>query len=313
MKWVKMKRKMTAFLLAMAMGVCVVSPAGAFEPSPAPTGTPAGEIENRGGASNGTTASDLGIEDEDLFISEDVARYIAEYFVEDMIRIGNTAWGAGTSFVDTVPMYDQTGENITAYTVRFTEGYVTVSAYVDMPNIILEWSDESCPVYEESLITAQSEDGSDSQPPKILYTGMLEYYIDSAEEEVRTVDGDQVDRTDISNSLDEFRDIDNVGESTLLSVAEYQEQMEQYANTPSVATDGPPNTPTGYIEKVMIYAQNVYCGTGVWECVDWANYWQDYVGVSSIMSDFGGYYEHCGPVAITNMIRMYGKNIIKVT
>lgn len=108
--------------------------------------------------------------DNDLSINEEVAEYIAQFFVEDMMATGQTTWETEPTLVETVPMYDENGEDITAYTVELSNGYVVVSAYIDVPNIILEWADEAEPVY--SLIDVPL-----SNTGKIVYTGALNYFV----------------------------------------------------------------------------------------------------------------------------------------
>ena len=50
----------------------------------------------------------------------EAAPYVAEFFIRDMIATGQTAWDETTAVVNTVTMYDETGETPTAYSVELT-------------------------------------------------------------------------------------------------------------------------------------------------------------------------------------------------
>ena len=79
----------------------------------------------------------------DLFVSQEEAYYIALLFIKDSIHTGLTVWDENTTIKNSVIMYDETGnDSITAYTFELTSGYVVVSAYLGVENIVLEWSDE---------------------------------------------------------------------------------------------------------------------------------------------------------------------------
>ena len=84
---------------------------------------------------------------DNLIIPEPAAIKFAEYFVRDMVLSKQTKWNSDVHVVDVVPTYDETGEKLTSYFVELSKGYVTISAYIDMPNLVLEWSDELKPSY----------------------------------------------------------------------------------------------------------------------------------------------------------------------
>ena len=147
--------------------------------------------------------------DEDFFISEEVAGHIAELFIADMVETGLTVWDEDTAVMATVPMYDETGENVTAYSVEATEGYVVVSAYLDVPDIIFEWSDETAPLYSK-FEAAPSRLQSEKSDAKIVYVGTLGYFYDNGGETLLDVEGTKVQRDYVENSLEELRSIDNV-------------------------------------------------------------------------------------------------------
>lgn len=80
--------------------------------------------------------------DEIMFVPEEFAKQIAMLFVNDIVSCDeSTAWNSDTEVTDIVPLYNEDTTDITAYTVYLTTGYVIVSAYLDMPSQVTEWSD----------------------------------------------------------------------------------------------------------------------------------------------------------------------------
>lgn len=63
-----------------------------------------------------------------------------------------------------------------------------VSAYLDIPSLILQWSDIGKPVYESA--ERNSED-------QVVYLGALDYYIDSDEKTLETIGGETVSRSEV--------------------------------------------------------------------------------------------------------------------
>ena len=87
------------------------------------------------------TGQRIEVTQDDLLISEGVASWIDRFFVDDMISTSSVQWDETTELVSVVPMYDVDMVSYTAFYCEFTTGYVIVSAYADVPSIILEWSD----------------------------------------------------------------------------------------------------------------------------------------------------------------------------
>lgn len=232
------------------------------------------------------------LEEDDLIISEESAYYIAEFFIRDIVETGLSSWNAETSIVNTVVMYDETGNEITGYTFELTSGYIVVSAYLDAPEIILEWSDEALPIYETFELDADA---------KIIYVNVLTYFLDEGESTLETVDGTEVPREEVINAFEEERDIENVPESIISDIIE-SNQVE-LADTNGFEFLASDNTAGGYITDPFTHAKNVYGGT--WKSYEWSNYWESSANFAKT-SDFSGYYNHCGPTAITNLIKMYG-------
>lgn len=231
--------------------------------------------------------------DEDLTINEEVAEYIAQFFVEDMMATGQTTWETEPTIVETVPMYDANGEEITAYTVELSSGYVVVSAYIDVPNIILEWADEAEPVY--SLIDVPL-----SNTGKIVYTGALNYFRETSTNELVAVEGKTFLRNEVNDVLSKQRAKENIPSDV---ISEYGKA--QLSPAISKLRNGGINDEGGVIDDPFIHAQNVYGGT--WVNKEYANVWED-VAIFFNKSDIptNAYAQACGTIAITNIVKMYG-------
>lgn len=266
----KMK-KIVSLILVVAMAIMCFS-------LPASAKTNEGFISQTGSAVIG---------DNDLFISEEAATYIAEFFIRDMRESEQTIWTSDTKIHKCVTMYDKTGENISAYTFELEDGYIVVSAYADVPSVILEWADTGRPVYD-----AFEADG------QILYSGALNYFLDNGET-IQTTGGEAVSRNQIPTLLNDIRSIDNVS----------PELQAEILNAKQAASIGGTASPcdNGYkgdtITDVKVYAANVYGGT--WENNGWANNWESHRGMM-VQRDVSSYLNACGPIAITNAIKMYG-------
>ena len=274
------KRKTNQFisiLLALVLLLCSVVPAYAVE---------GGEPDQ--------------IESQDLFITDEVAKHIALLFLEDMVNTGLTTWDESTELVRVVPMYDETGENISAYTAELTSGYIVISSYADVPNLIFEWADEAEPVYAGLPAAHNARSAA-----KIIYVGPVDYYLDSGSDTLTGIEGEQVPRDALSNDFDEYRDIENVSPEALEMLTEAKREALENGGIAPLAAD---NTLGGYITDSAAYAKNVYGGS--WKCTSWKNDWEsaaNFAIMDEFLSTYPDYEMHCGLVAITNAIKMYGK------
>lgn len=244
------------------------------------------------------------IENADLFVTEEVAEQLALLFIRDMSESGVAAWDETTEPTRVVPMYDETGENITAYTVELTAGYVVVSAYVDVPNLFFEWADEAEPVYAdlvESPAGLRKARGGAPSTEKVVYVGPLGYLLDNGTDTLLSAEGEEVPREALSNDFDEFRDIENVTPEAIEMIVESKEEAAENGGISPLAAD---NTPGGQISDTVAYLKYIYGST--WKCTSWNNKWES-AAHFAIDTDFPGYIDHCGPVAITNAIKMYSK------
>ena len=148
----KKAKKVVALILTLVLIICTTVTASANETETAEMGRMVSALTP-----------------EDLIIPKEAAVYIAEFFVRDMLNTGNVLWNEDTAVVDTVVMYDETGELPSAYSIELTEGYVVVSAYVDCESLIVEWSDEGAP----ACVQVDVPEGA-----RVMYLSPVDYLID---------------------------------------------------------------------------------------------------------------------------------------
>lgn len=209
-------------------------------------------------------------------ITEEVAKYYAEFFVRDFQSVLGTKWTSNTKVNNVEILYNPDG-GISAYCFRLTTdgdetGYVVIGAYLDSESRILEFSDEMNPLYD-------SIKGSDHDT--IVYTGSLNYYKELENQQFEALDNSVVDRTNINDSLIPL---------------ELNYQSCRNAVHRNVITDP------------FSWASNNYGGT--FTAVEWKNSFESSCRfrTTSNFSTIGTthYYGHCGPTAITNLIEMVG-------
>ncbi len=206
-----------------------------------------------------------------------------------MLSSENITWNENTEIREIIPMYDQSQEMVNAYSVELTAGYIIVSAYMDVKDVVLEWSDEFLPIYSEFQTNSNS---------KIIYLGNYEYYLASADGVVIDVYGDTVEDSDLTNSLSQTRDIENLP----IEVLNYCSVSPQY--TPNEWIADPSLYP---IIDPFSHATN-YFGRGTFKCSDFCNIWDSYIECFTYGDNYHGYNNwagSCGPTAITNMILAY--------
>lgn len=206
-------------------------------------------------------------------IPQNVAEVIATYFLRDALSFPNISWSSDTDISSCKTMYDANG-NISAYSFELQtngndSGYIVVSAYPDVPNIILEFSDESAPLYDSLDLQA-----SDT----IVYTGLLNYYKDDGGALLQTVDNERIPISEVPTPLESSRNVTNL---------------------PVMSRDKYP------IDDPFKWADTYYEGPFVYSG-DSTNEFEDYCHFR-VTSDFSGYYNNCAPTAITNLIEMLGE------
>ena len=136
----------------------------------------------------------------DKLIPEDVAEIMAEYFIRDNLLGESVNWTEDTFISNSITMYDQNG-NISAYSFELktdgtANGYIVVSAYADLENHILEYSDSAEPVYKKLSLSSSSD--------KIVYLGGLEYYKDNGTETLMSVEQNPVSKDNVKNLTSEL-------------------------------------------------------------------------------------------------------------
>lgn len=218
---------------------------------------------------------------DDLFISENVAREMAKLFLRDALSFPDICWDENTRVVNSVTMYDaEIDGEITAYTFELTSGYIVVSAYLDAPNTILEWSDTAAPVYKNF----------DNMNERIVYLGNLSYYQDNGDDTLVSVDGNEIKRDETVNAIAETSKLSNVPAALL-------REIETKKNSAQLM---------GEITDPFTHANSNYQGPFVAIPGDWCNKWENYMSFELMTSyntvDGKTYKDHCGPTAILNIV-----------
>ncbi len=210
-------------------------------------------------------------------ISPEEARIIAELFVDDMKSTGDSGWDNSTSVVSVTTMYNENGDTATAYSVELTSGYVVVSAYADAESLIPEWSDKAEPIYEVF-------DTADNA--QIIYLGSYDYFLNTDDDSVVATDGNQVERENLVNAVEESRSIENMPSALIESCA-----INTGVSLLATGND---------ITDPVAHANATYGGS--FKCVDFCNKWGNYIEYYTTGTGYNlGYDNCCGPVAITNV------------
>ena len=226
------------------------------------------------------------ISDEALFIPLDTTREVALLFLDDIMNTGMTEWNEQTAVTNVVTLYDQFG-GVNAYSVELTTGYVVVAAYMDVPNVILEWSDISEPSYCNLNIS------SDEQ---VIYLGGIDYYKLTKDNQLMTLGSNVINRALVENKLASKRDSSN------LSVIQSNYAIERtiaYTN----GTEGNDPKITDPIDHAnLIYDDLFYCPGGSY----YVNEWGLYIDFVNQYETSRFLYDFCGPIAVANIIAAFG-------
>lgn len=222
-----------------------------------------------------TTAHAKGIDQNNStdIIPQNVAEIIASYFLRDSISLPDISWISDTEISACEIMYG-IDNDVSAYSFELTTdgndtGYIIISAYPDVPNVILEFSDKSAPVYD--LLDLQSGD-------TIVYTGLLNYYKDNGSELLTTIESEEISLSDVPTPLEATRSLSNLRSVSTRSKYPIDDPYE-WADT--------------YYEGPFVYG-----GDSINEFENHCNF--------RTTKNFSGYDNHCGPTAITNLIEMIG-------
>ena len=219
----------------------------------------------------------------DKLIPEDVAEIMAEYFIRDNLLGESVNWTEDTFISNSITMYDQNG-NISAYSFELktdgtANGYIVVSAYADLENHILEYSDSAEPVYKKLSLSSSSD--------KIVYLGGLEYYKDNGTETLMSVEQNPVSKDNVKNLTSELLLKTNNEKHAEISNGESGISLNNYGE---------------YIEDPVAYANKYYGGS--FSSYEYRNVFEDYCHFV-IQEDMAGYTQNCGPCSITNTLLMY--------
>ena len=233
-------------------------------------------------------------------IPPEVAEILAEQFVQSNVSSQmETAWNSSTKVKNTVTLYDEK-DIPSAYSVEFetdgkSSGYVVISAYPDMERYILEYADKEKPLYEEF---------DENETEKVVYTGTLEYYQDTGDDELIDLMGEEISKDDVVNTFEEMRDPEEK--------AVVQETIQEIAAGRSVSAASVFVNPDGRDGYGTIVAPDLYIkyfyGDYPVTCVEWKSLEQyckhrngDMFRNSSAIPN-----GNCGPTAITNLLETVG-------
>lgn len=239
---------------------------------------------------NGLTNND--VRSETNLLSKDEATIIAESLISS--DMPNMNWDKDTRISNIVEMYDQDG-NLNSYSFEFNKGqesngYAVISAYTDSSEVILEYSDDMNPVYNELDL---------KQDEEVVYLGNLNYYKDDGSEKLRTVENELVDKKDVKNDLLDLRSEENI-ETNNKFIENLKSNLDDIELTDSKSLiNNNIITTSRYIDDPYSHANSTFVGPFV---------------LHSYRNDFENYMPYrvqsgpsCVPNSITNLIVAIGK------
>ena len=237
----------------------------------------------------------------DSRIPENVAEIIAQRFVQDLSDEDlDMEWTDDTQVGECTVLYDEDG-GVSGYSFDLEtdgddSGYVVISAYTDIENQILEYSDVCDPLYERL-----NPDGDD----KVIYTGTLEYFKDTGGSHVMSLDNTMVAKSSLESDFEACRSVsrqrDNLMEvDRILNGGDYV-TADSSAEAGGTASDR--FDIDGTIDDAVAYANANYAGP--FSAYEWNNHLEQYCHYR-ITGNFPGYDNHCAPTAITNLLEMRG-------
>lgn len=158
-----------------------------------------------------TTKGDVFIPDEDIdstmAISEETASNIAKFFIRDIILSQDTNWNVSTAVKNIVPLYSIDESTVNAYSIELTDGYIVVSAFLDAPSLIYEWSDSAEPLYKQF-----------DNIGHVLFFSNDEYY-NAADHTVYDLYGNIIDKDGLVDYCQIERSVNNIPISVIEKVA----------------------------------------------------------------------------------------------
>lgn len=273
-----MKKRIFAMFLVVSMVLSIVS-VGAVNTSSVSTDVDVSDVVN---------GHNINI------IPSNVAEVLALIFVEENVEAGlSKSWTANTNVSEVVPMFDEDGIP-TAFSVELDtdgkdSGYVVISAYPEVENYILEYADTAAPIYEELDVNSGEE---------IVYTSVMSYLKDDGSDSLTDVQGQEIDREDITNSFESTR-------NAVAFEAKKDDIVEVFQSEPAPITRSAYDQ-YGAIVDPLAYIEAVYGGSAYNSAYEWKNILEPYTKHCVMRSFSATYSGNCGPTAITNMIETAG-------
>lgn len=260
-------------------------------------------------------------------IDAETAALIAKAFVTDNVRMNIAAvWTEETAVNEVVALYGTDG-TVSAYSAELMtsgqdSGYVIISAYADVENLILEYAEEAEPLYAAF---------GNTEGETVIYTGLTGYFLEKENGTYETLNGDNISEDEIGEStLEELRSpahytenrgaissarngrslFAEVDGSIVYNPEGFSSQSADSGIAPCAIGDIEITNPTNH-------ANQFYEGPFV--PYSYRNDWENYAAFSSMdhLAGNDGLYNglNYAPTALTNFVDMFGErfNMTNIT
>lgn len=247
-------------------------------------------------------------------IDAEVAAVIAEAFITDNVRMAlGSVWTEDTAVANVVTMYDTDGQ-ASAYSVELEtdgqdSGYVVISAYADVENLILEYAEEAKPLYAVFGET----DGEN-----VIYTGLTGYFLENENGTYKTLDGAEIDETELGENVLQAARAPMYYAENCRMIAAVQNGRSLFAEVDGQVVYDPEgdfaqsagSSASTYaagnvaISDTIAHANQYYQGPFV--TYSYRNDWENYATFRRTLNFQPTGEGNCGPTALTNFVEMFG-------
>lgn len=308
-----MKKRIISILLIIVMLLTLIPVAMA---SPNPNNE---QNDGYNGNSSESNSQDFVNPNANVTIDEEVASYIALFFINDMVGLKPSfAWTSETSISNIVTLVCldnfPVAFSVELETNGLDTGYILISAFLDVPNIILGFADEALPLYHEF------DDFDDDST--VIFTGPFSYFLDNEDGTFETLSGEEITEEEIGTDIfEEMRSCEYFEAIVdMLDSMESDNTLFDEVNGFDVTTDtsdpselsarSPINTrPEGEISDPFALARNAFGGT--WVNNSWINQYENFtrhlVGHNMTPRVAGEY--NCVPTTLTNIVVMIDRRL----
>ena len=260
-------------------------------------------------------------------IDAEVAALIAKAFVTDNVRMNIAAvWTDETSVQEVVTLYSTDG-TASAYSAELStggqdSGYVIVSAYADVENLILEYAEEAEPLYAAF---------GNTEGETVVYTGLTGYFLEKENGTYETLHGNDISAAEVGESMLEGLRSPAHNSENRGTIAAAQSGRSLFAEVDGSVVYNPEgfssqSTGAGIapcaigdieITNPTQHANQFYEGPFV--PYSYRNDWENYAAFSSMdhLAGHDGLYNglNYAPTALTNFVDMFGErfNMTNIT